>query len=56
MTGINRYDDKDRRKQRRRNHIAKDLRNTEFHMRRVESKKDTGEKYKYWERYVIDEE
>jgi hypothetical protein len=36
--GINNYDEKERRKVRRRNHIAKDLRNPKYRMRVLEEK------------------
>jgi hypothetical protein len=36
--GINNYDEKERRKVRRRNHIAKDLRNPKYRMRILEEK------------------
>jgi hypothetical protein len=42
---VGRYDDKERRKVRRNNKYAKDLHTEKYRMRRVESKKDKGEKY-----------
>ncbi len=33
MTGINRFDDKNKRRQRRRNHIARDLGSTKYRQR-----------------------
>jgi len=42
--GMDRYDAKQRRKVRRFNHIAKDLRTDKYRMRRVEDKRDR-EKY-----------
>lgn len=42
MTGLNKYDDKMKREQRRRNHIARDLRTPKYRQR-VEKRKD---KYK----------
>lgn len=45
VKGLNSYENKDRRRIRRVNHAAKDLRSPLFRMRRVESKKDKGEKY-----------
>lgn len=43
MTGLNRYSEKDRRKQRRRNHIARDLRTAKYRPRVVPNKKKNYE-------------
>lgn len=46
VKGANSYTGKERRKMRRENHIARDLRSgPKYRLRRVESKKDRGEKY-----------
>ena len=39
MTGLNRYTDKEKRKMRRHNHIARDLRTPKFRQRVVQRKK-----------------
>lgn len=39
MTGINKYDAKDRRRQRRRNHIARDLGSSKYYQRIVPGRK-----------------
>ena len=39
MTGMNKYDRKERRKQRRHNHIARDLMTPKYKPRRIPNKK-----------------
>lgn len=47
VKGLNKYEGKDKRRQRLRNHIAKDLRRREFHQRVVPGKR--------WEPPTFDE-
>jgi len=53
VKGIRGYDEKQRRRIRRANHIARDLRKPQFRMRRVEINKQ--DKYKNYEDYDEDE-
>lgn len=46
MTGMDRFSEKERRKMRRHNHIARDLRTAKFRQRRVENIKNKEGKYK----------
>lgn len=39
MAGLNKYDDKQRRAMRRRNHIARDLLSPKYHQRIIEARK-----------------
>ena len=39
MTGLNKFDEKERRKQRRRNHIARDLALPKYHQRVIPDKR-----------------
>jgi hypothetical protein len=39
MTGLDRYTEKERRKQRRHNHIARDLMTPKYRQRRINNKK-----------------
>jgi len=38
MVGMNRYDDKQKRAMRRRNHMARDLADRKYHQRRIDKK------------------
>jgi hypothetical protein len=40
MSGMNKFSEKDRRRVRRRNHIARDLQEPKYHQRVVEDKKN----------------
>ena len=51
MVGINKYEGKDRRRQRLRNHVARDLRDPKFRQRVVPDKR----KYRLTEEYDDDE-
>jgi hypothetical protein len=39
MAGLNKYSDKQKREQRRRNHIARDLRTPKYRQKRIDKKK-----------------
>lgn len=60
MTGLNKFSDKDRRRQRRsfqRNHIAHDLGSPKYHQRIKERKRvDDDEGYYFVEPYLDDED
>jgi len=45
MTGMNSYDQKQKRAMRRRNHVARDLRSDKYRQRRVESEMHKKPKY-----------
>lgn len=45
--GINKYEGKDRRRQRLRNHIAKDLRTPKYQPRVVPDKRSKGHEYRH---------
>ena len=45
MTGMNKYDYKQKRAMRRRNHIARDLADKKFRQRRVELERHKKDKY-----------
>lgn len=49
MAGINRYEGKDRRRQRLRNHIAKDLRSPKYAPRVIPGRKLSEEPYEEYE-------
>lgn len=52
--GINRYEGKDRRRQRMRNHIAKDLHKNKYHQRVVKPKRSDPPTFEYDEEEVDD--
>lgn len=41
MTGLNKFDEKTKREQRRRNHVARDLMTPKYHQRIIPSRKRT---------------
>jgi hypothetical protein len=43
MSGLNKFGDKDKRRERLRNHIAKDLHSPKYHQRIVERRRVEGE-------------
>lgn len=57
MTGMNKLSDKEKRSQRRRNHIAKDLMTPKYHQRVIERKRIESEDGEYFfaDRYYEDE-
>lgn len=58
MTGLNKYSDKDKRRERLRNHIAKDLGSPKYHQRIVERRRyegEDGEVYFDYEEQDLDE-
>lgn len=53
--GLNKYEDKERRKMRRQhNHIARDLRSPKFRQQRVESQKNKKDKHN-WKKEIYDD-
>lgn len=48
MTGLNKYDQKEKRKQRLRNHIAKDLASPKYRQRILERKRTDNEDGSYY--------
>jgi hypothetical protein len=50
MTGLGKFDPKQRREQRRRNHIARDLRTPKYRQRVVEDHRESDEERR-WRRY-----
>ena len=50
MTGMDRFDPKERRRERRRNHIARDLKKPEFRQRVVKDKRDRKWTYRDYEK------
>lgn len=61
MTGLNKFDNKDKRRQRLKNHIAKDLASSKYRQRvmpsrkRIESENEDGSYY-FQDRYYDDED
>lgn len=51
MTGLNKYSDKEKRKMRLQNHIARDLRTPKYRQRKVEVRKEPRNK-----NWLIDED
>jgi len=49
MVGLNKVDEKYKRQQRRKNHIARDLRTPKYRERVLPDKKKTYNKPKYWD-------
>lgn len=53
MTGMNKYDEKTKRKIRRTNHVARDLRTLKYRQRIVEKRSRSDEDYTFedWDEY-----
>lgn len=59
MVGLNKFDEKNKREQRRRNHVARDLATSKYHQRIIPDKKriDNADGTFYFdERYYEDDE